>query len=129
LVADSPKLTIVANSEHQTGDGFALAETIRFGRLEFITVSFGDMSLSPEGNDSSVIFVGLVHSRSLSMHTILEESTNEGDTASNGGGSSGFPISQGCNMVTPSVPITTTPPSVGRLTNNRNHAYFCGLKL
>jgi hypothetical protein len=128
-VADSPKLTIVANGEHQTGDGFALAETIRFGRLEFITVCFGDMSLSPKGNDSDIIFVGMVHSRSLSMHTILEESTNEGDTASSGGGSSSFPISKGCNLVTPSVPITTTPPPVGRLTNNRNHTYFHGLKL
>jgi hypothetical protein len=41
--------------------------------------------------------------------TILEESSDEGDIASGGGGSSGFPNPRWCNVVTPIVPITTTP--------------------
>jgi hypothetical protein len=55
----------------------------------------------------------MVHNWSPSLHTILEESTNEGDTAFSGGGSFDFPISQGCNIVTPSAPIKTTLPSEG----------------
>jgi hypothetical protein len=55
----------------------------------------------------------MVHYGSPSLHAILEESVDEGDTTSSGGGSSGFPISRGCNMVTPTVSIITTPPSEG----------------
>jgi hypothetical protein len=61
--------------------------------LEFITDCFDSLSLSPEGNDSSVVFVGMVHSGSLSLHIILEESTDEGDTTFSRGGSSDFSIS------------------------------------
>jgi hypothetical protein len=57
--------------------------------------------------------MGMVHSVSPSLHTIFEESADEGDTTSRGGGSSDFPISQGCNMVTSTVPITTTPQPEG----------------
>jgi hypothetical protein len=39
--------------------------------------------------------MGMVHSESPSLHTILEESTNESDMTSSTGESSGFPISQG----------------------------------
>jgi hypothetical protein len=46
---------------------------------------FDNMSLSPEGNDSGAVFMGMVHNRSLSLHTILEESTNEDDSASSEG--------------------------------------------
>jgi hypothetical protein len=62
------------------------------------------------GNDSGVVFVGMAHSGSPSLHTILEESTDNGDTASSRGGSFGLPISRGCNVVTLTVPIVTTPP-------------------
>jgi hypothetical protein len=109
----SPKPTIVADGNHHNGVGFILGETICFGSLEFITDRFSSLSLSPEGNDLGVVFMGMVHSRSLSLDTILEESTDEGDTASGRGGSSDFPISRGCNVVTPTVPITTTPPPEG----------------
>jgi hypothetical protein len=30
--------------------------------LEFISVRFGSLSLSPKGNDSGTVFVGMVHS-------------------------------------------------------------------
>jgi hypothetical protein len=53
----------------------------------------------------------MVHNGSLSLHTVLEESSGEGDAASGGGKSFGFPSPRGCNVVTPIVSITTTPSS------------------
>jgi hypothetical protein len=107
---------VVLSSFHETTH-FGRLEFIvdRFGSLEFIADHFGSLSLSPEGNDSGAIFVGMVHSGSLSLHTILMESIDEDDTTSSGGGSFGFPISQGCNIVTPTIPITTTPQPEGTL--------------
>jgi hypothetical protein len=90
-----------------------MVKSIHFGSLEFVADHFGVLSLFPEGNDLGVAFVEMVHSGSPSLHTILEESTNEDNITSSGGGSSAFLISQGCNMVTPTVPVTTTPPSEG----------------
>jgi hypothetical protein len=103
LMVHSPKLTIIADSKHQTGSSFTLGKTARFG----------SMSLFDEGNVSVAVFVGMAHNGSLSLHTIVEDSTDEGDRASSRGRCSAFPISQECNMVTPSVPITTTPLSEG----------------
>jgi hypothetical protein len=57
--------------------------------------------------------VGMAHNGSSSLHIILEDSTDEGNTTSSGGRTSGFPISRECNVVTLTVPITTTPPSEG----------------
>jgi hypothetical protein len=110
LMVHSPKPIIVANDNNLTGMGFTLGETIYYGRLEFNADHFVDLTLSPEGNDSGTIFMGMVPSASPSQHTILEESIDEDDTTSNGMGSSGLPISQGCNAVTPTAPITTTSP-------------------
>jgi hypothetical protein len=107
----SPKLTIIVNGKHQTSVGFITdgKHQIFFGGLEFITYHFSRLSFSPDGNDSGTVFVGVVHNGLPSLQTILEESTDEGDTASSGVGSSDFPVSWGCNVVTSSVPITTTP--------------------
>jgi hypothetical protein len=111
----SPKLTFVANMNNLTGVGFAPTEAICFGSLEFTADCFGNPSLSPKGNDSGVIFMGMVHNRLLSLHTILEESSDEGHTTSGRGGISGFPDPRGCNMVTPTIPVATTPPLEGTL--------------
>jgi hypothetical protein len=64
-------------------------------------------------NDSGTVFMGMVHSRSPSLHVILKESTRKDDSTPSDGGSSGFPIPRGCNMVTPIIPIMTTPPLEG----------------
>jgi hypothetical protein len=107
----SPKLTFVANGNNLTNVGLALGETIYFGSLEFTTNRLGCLSLSPVGEDSSTIFVGMVHNGSPSLHTTPEENFDEGDaTLGKGGGSSGLPSPQRCNVVTPIVPITTAPP-------------------
>jgi hypothetical protein len=91
----SLKHTVINGGNHQTGIGFALGETIHFGSLEFITDLFSNLSLSPEGNDSGSVFMGMVHNKSSSLHTIFEESTNEDDTTSSGRGDSGFPSLEG----------------------------------
>jgi hypothetical protein len=57
--------------------------------------------------------MGMAHSGLPSPHDILEESVGEDDLTSSEGESSGFPISQGCNVVTPVIPIATTPLSEG----------------
>jgi hypothetical protein len=56
----SPKPIIVVDGNTLTGVGFALGETIRFGSLEFIADRFGDLSLSPEGNDSGAVCLAFV---------------------------------------------------------------------
>jgi hypothetical protein len=113
LMVHSPKPVVTTDGNHQTDDGFTMVKSIHFGSLEFVADRFGVLSLFPEGNDLDVAFVEMVHSGSPSLHTILEESTNEDNITSSGGGSSAFLISQGCNVVTPTVPVTTTPPSEG----------------
>jgi hypothetical protein len=85
-------LTITTNGEHLTGGGFSLDEIIQLGSLEFIIDHFDNLSLSREGSDSDAVFMGMAHNRSPSLHTILEESASEDDSASSEGGSSYFPI-------------------------------------
>jgi hypothetical protein len=107
------KTPIATDSSKLTGVKLAWGKTIHFRNLEFITDPFDNLSLSTEGNDSGAIFVGMAHSGSPSLHAILEESTGEDDLASSEAGSSSFPISWGCNVVTPTIPIVTTSPSKG----------------
>jgi hypothetical protein len=87
-----PKLIVIVDSKHQTGVSFTLSKTIHFGSLGFIADPFGSLSLSGEGNVSGVIFMVMDHNGSPPLHTILEDSTDEGDTTFSGGRSSGFPI-------------------------------------
>jgi hypothetical protein len=114
-MVQSPKFTFVANSNNLTGVGFTPGKTIFFGSLDFIADRLGNLSLSPQGNDSTIIFFGMVHNGSSSLHTILEESSDEGDMVSSGGGSSCFLGPRGCNVVTPIVPIATALPSENTL--------------
>jgi hypothetical protein len=90
----SPKLTVIADGKHQIGGSFTVGETISFGRLEFIIDRFSSLSHSDEGNASGAVFVGMTHNGSPSLHTILEDSVDKGDTTSSEGRSSDFPISR-----------------------------------
>jgi hypothetical protein len=94
LMVYSLKLSFVANSNNLTDVGLALGETICFGSLEFTADHFSCLSLNPE-EDSGAIFVGMVHSRSPSLHTTLEDLSNEGDATLSKGGSSGLPGPKG----------------------------------
>jgi hypothetical protein len=98
LMVHSPKPTIVTDGHHQTDIAFAPGKTIRLGSLEFIADCFGRLSLSPKGNDSGVVFMGMVHNRSPSLHAILEESADEDDTNSSEG--EGAPASPSLEDVT-----------------------------
>jgi hypothetical protein len=51
-------------------------------------------------------FEGMTHSRSPSLHAILEESPSEDDLASSEGESSGSPL-----LMIPITPLTTTLPT------------------
>jgi hypothetical protein len=67
------------------------------------------------GTQASYI-IGMVHDGSPSLHTALEESSDEDGAASSIGGSSGSSIPRGRNVVTPTDPITTTPALKNTLT-------------
>jgi hypothetical protein len=80
-----PKLTIDANINNLPGIVLALGKTICFGSLEFTADRFCRLSLSLEGDDSGVVFIGMVHSGSPSLDTVLEESFDESDATSGKG--------------------------------------------
>jgi hypothetical protein len=73
----SSTLAITTDGKHLTCGGFSLGKTVHFGNLEFIVDCFGSPRLSPKGNDSRVVFVGMAHSGSPSLRTILKYSTDE----------------------------------------------------
>jgi hypothetical protein len=102
-------LAVITDGKCLTYGGLSLGETVCFRSLKFIADYFGSLSLSPKGNDSGTVFVGMIHVGSPSLQTILENSTNEFYTTSSGEGSSGFPISQRSSMGTPPPPIATIP--------------------
>jgi hypothetical protein len=109
LMVPSPKFSFVANGNNPIGVGLAPGSTIQFGSLGFTADHLGRLSLSHQERDSSVIFVGMVHNGSRSLHTTLKESTDEDGSTSGIGGSSGFLGPRGCNVVTLTDPITATP--------------------
>jgi hypothetical protein len=109
LMVPLPKLSFVANGNNPTGVGLALGSTIHFGSPEFTADRLGRLSLSPQEWNSCAIFEGMVHIRSSSLCTALEESSDEDSTASGIGGSSGSPGPRGCSVVTPTDLITITP--------------------
>jgi hypothetical protein len=71
----SPKLTFIANHNNLTSIGLTPGETICFGSLEFTTNRFDRLSLFPEGDDSCAVFIGMMHSGSPYLHTVLKESS------------------------------------------------------
>jgi hypothetical protein len=82
----SLKLTFVANGKNSTDIGLAPVKTIWFGSLKFTANHFSNLSLSPVGDDSHTVFVGMVHNGLPSVHTIHEESSNDGDASLGRGG-------------------------------------------
>jgi hypothetical protein len=103
-----PKLVIITGDIYPFGVELTQGEAIRFKDLEFIADHFDNQGLSPEGNDSGAIFVGMVRSGSPSLHDILKESSSEDDSTSSDRESSDFPIPRECNVVTSIIPIATT---------------------
>jgi hypothetical protein len=91
------------------GIRFTQDKAIHFEDIEFITDHSNNLSLSPEGDDSGAVVGGMAHSRSQSLHAILEESPNEHDWASSEGESSFFHVPRACNVLISTIPITTAP--------------------
>jgi hypothetical protein len=106
----SLKLTFVANGNNPTDVGLAPGKKIYFESLEFIIDRFDRLILSPEGEDSDAVFVGMVHNGWPSLYNTLKEFSDEGNTTSSEVESSGLPVTRGCNVVTPIIPITTILP-------------------
>jgi hypothetical protein len=102
------KPVVVTDGSKLFGIELSWGETIHLRNQKFIINCSDNLSLCIHGKDSCAVFVGVAHSGLPSLHAILEESTGEDDSTLNEGGSSGFHISWGCNVVTPVVPITTT---------------------
>jgi hypothetical protein len=59
LMVPSSMLAIAVGGERLSCDGFSLSEIIHFGSFEFITDRFGGQSLSPMGDGSGAIIMGL----------------------------------------------------------------------
>jgi hypothetical protein len=89
----SSVLIVSANGERLSCSGFSLDETVRFGSLEFITNSFGGLSLSPMRNDSGTTFMSSTHSGTPSLlWANIEDSTNEFYTTSSRAGAPDSPL-------------------------------------
>jgi hypothetical protein len=112
LMVHSSVLAISTDDEPLMHDGFSIGETIHFWSLEFIIYCFGGLSLSPKGTNPGVVFVGIARSGSLSLWTMIDDSTEELYTASSGEGSSGLPISQRHGMGALPAPTATSPRSL-----------------
>jgi hypothetical protein len=63
----SSALAVTADGECLSCGGFSLGETTRFGNLKFIVDHFGALSLSPMGDGSDAIVMGLAHGRPPSL--------------------------------------------------------------
>jgi hypothetical protein len=109
LMVRALKLSFIANNNNPTGVGLALGSTIHFTRLEFIADCLRHLSLSPQEWDSSATFVGMVYSRSPTLGTTLEESSDEDGTTSGVRGSSGSLDPRGCTVVASMDPIIAMP--------------------
>jgi hypothetical protein len=57
----SLKLTFVVDDNNLTDVGLTPSKTIYLGSLDFTADYFGNLGLSPEGNDSGTLFIGMVH--------------------------------------------------------------------
>jgi hypothetical protein len=77
LLVPSLKLSFIANGNHPIGVSLTPGSAICFGSLEFTTDHLSHLSFSPQEWDSSVVFVGMVHNGSPSLHTTLKESSDE----------------------------------------------------
>jgi hypothetical protein len=73
----SPKHSFIANGNNPIGIGLTMGSSIRFDSVEFTPDHLGHLSLSPHEWDSSAMFIGMVHNGSSSLHTALEESSDE----------------------------------------------------
>jgi hypothetical protein len=86
-------ITIAADGEHLTYDGFSLSKTIQLGNFEFIADYFSGLSLSTRRGDSAAAFMGSTRSGTPSpWWAIIEEFAREFLTASSREGDLASPL-------------------------------------
>jgi hypothetical protein len=107
-------ITVVANDERLTCDGFSLGETVRLGNFEFIVNYFSGLSLSPRRGDAGAAFMGSTHSgASNPWRPMIEDSAEEFLTTSSREGSfvppSPAPSPRRHDMRDLPAPVATTP--------------------
>ena len=100
-MAQSLVLTIAVDGELRTSLDFTSGEIFRFGNMEFTADHLGRLSISNDGDDSGARFVGVTLSGLASLHTILETDADDDMSTSEEEGSSHFPLSRECNVITP----------------------------
>jgi hypothetical protein len=95
-IASSSVITIAADVERLSCDGFSLSETVHLGNFEFITVTFSGLSFSPRRGDSGTTFMGSTRSGVPSpWQAMTKDSAEEFLTASSRGRGLYLPFTEG----------------------------------
>jgi hypothetical protein len=103
----SSAITISADGECLSRDGFSLGETIHFGSLEFIVDYFSVLSLPPRRDDSNAAAMGSTHSGPPSSLAITGDSTEEFHMASDEEGGLGLHCLRKHSMGASPAPVST----------------------
>jgi hypothetical protein len=111
-------LIVAADCKCLLSDVFSFGEPICFGSLEFITDSFGGLSLSLIGDGSGATIMGSSHGGTPSPLQAMTEDSVEGfHTASNGEGRIDLPFPRRHDVGASTAPGTTIPWSETTLTS------------
>jgi hypothetical protein len=95
-IASSSVITVAADVERLSCDGFSLSETVHLGNFEFITVTFSGLSLSSRRGDSGTTFMGSTRSGVPSLwQAMTKDSAEEFLTASSRGRGFYLPFTEG----------------------------------
>jgi hypothetical protein len=103
----SSAITISADGECLSRDGFSLGETIHFGSIEFIVDYFGVLSLPPRRDDSNAAAMGSTHGGPPSQLAIIGDSTEEFHLASDEEGGLSLHYLRKHSMGASPAPVTT----------------------
>jgi hypothetical protein len=80
LIVHLSTLAVTTDGERLTCGASSLDKTVCIGSMKFIADHFDNLSLSLEGSKSDVVFMGMAHNWSPSLHAILMESIGKDDT-------------------------------------------------
>jgi hypothetical protein len=107
LMVPSSTITVAADAECLSSNGFYLGETIHFGSLKFITDCFGSLNLSPRKDGLDAAAMGSTHSGPLSrLWDMTRDSIKEFHMASDGEGGLGLPSARTHGMGASPTPAT-----------------------
>jgi hypothetical protein len=108
LMVPSSAITITADVECLSCDGFSLGDTILFGSLEFIADFFGDLNLSSQMDVSNAAAMGSTRCGPLSsLQAMTGDSTKEFHMTLDGEGALSLPSPRRHGTGAPLAPTTT----------------------